>query len=122
MLKYYSITHKLPSPFNFSTMPTSTYPSLYLHLTGRVSEADSLFYYLPGQTYSTFMNASFTPRFYEDLLANLTAAQLQIAVAACVSLSNKECLYDFMITGQQDVAASTLATNNNNAATSTNLG
>lgn len=93
--------------------------SLY---TGRITEAESIFFYLPGETYYTFINSSFTPRFYEELLANLTSAQLTLAITTCNSLANKECIYDFMITGQQNVAASTLSTNINNQASSSNLG
>ena len=52
----------------------------------------------------------------------MTSSELANAISVCQSLTNKECIYDFAITGQNEVAASTLNINTNNVATSANLG
>ena len=106
----------------YQNIYTQNYRLHILKYPGRVPEVDSLFFYLTGESYATYLNASFTPRFYEDLLANLTSAQLALAISTCNAITNKECMYDFMITGKADVAAATLSTNTNNIETSANLG
>ena len=58
----------------------------------------SLFYYPAGSDYNTFNIKNFTPLFLEDVLANMTTAQKTEAKKTCGE--NKECLFDFALTGQ----------------------
>ena len=58
---------------------------------------DSLFYYAPGESYWTFARTEFQPLFLEDVLANMTTAQRTKAEETCED--NKECLFDFAVTG-----------------------
>ena len=65
--------------------------------SGRIEELDSLFHYAPGENYSTYARSEFTPRFLEEVLANMTSSQREMAQNTCGD--NKECLFDFAITG-----------------------
>ena len=65
--------------------------------SGRIEELDSLFHYGPGEDYSTYAKSDFTPRFLEDVLANMTSSQRDMAHKTCGD--NNECLFDFAITG-----------------------
>ena len=71
----------------------------FVHLIpGRIQgDVDSLFHYAPGESYSTFARTSFTPLFIEDVLKNMTAAKRAVATNMCGD--NKECLFDFAVTG-----------------------
>ncbi|KAK2167799.1 hypothetical protein NP493_1260g00002 [Ridgeia piscesae] len=62
----------------------------------RIHKIDSLFYYAPGESYATFAHTTFTPRFLEDVLANMTSSQREIAGKKCGN--NKECIFDFVVT------------------------
>ena len=64
---------------------------------GRIEKIDSLFNYAPGEGYSTFAHTAFQPVFLEDVLANMTTAQRSKAEQTCGD--NKECLFDFAVTG-----------------------
>ncbi|KAI0237078.1 Mucin-like protein [Lamellibrachia satsuma] len=86
----------------------------------RIQKIDSLFYYAPGESYSTYAHTEFQPLFLEDVLANMTTAQRTKAEQTCGD--NKECLFDFAVTGKEEAAAATLATNSKNQATATALG
>ena len=65
--------------------------------TGRMLSIDSLFYYAPGESYSTFARTEFQPLFLEDVYGNMTTAQRTKAEQTCGD--NKECLFDFAVTG-----------------------
>ena len=65
--------------------------------SGRIEEIDSLFYYGPGESYSTFARTEFEPRFLEDVLANMTPSQREKARETCGD--NRECIFDFVVTG-----------------------
>ena len=76
---------------------------------GRILAVDSLFYYASGESYSTFKNKGFKPLFLEDVLHNMTDAERANAKATCGD--NKECLFDFAVTGRyiyklQNIASS----------------
>ena len=66
---------------------------------GRIDAVDSLFFYAPGETHATYAHTEFQPLFLEDVLANMTAAQRTKAEQTCGN--NKECLFDFAVTGRQ---------------------
>lgn len=68
---------------------------------GRTEKIDSLFYYSPGESYSTYANTEFQPLFLEDVLANMTEAQRTKAQETCGE--NKECLFDLAITGRNHI-------------------
>ncbi|KAK2171616.1 hypothetical protein NP493_1050g00004 [Ridgeia piscesae] len=70
----------------------------------RIAKIDSLFYYAPGESYATFARTTFTPRFLEDVLANMTPSQREMAQKTCGN--NKEC--------KEDAANATLETNSKN--------
>ncbi|KAK2158335.1 hypothetical protein NP493_1807g00024 [Ridgeia piscesae] len=78
----------------------------------RILAVDSLFYYASGESYSTFAHKEFKPLFLEDVLKNMTKAERDKAEKTCGE--NKECLFDFAVTGNEDAAAATLATNSKN--------
>ena len=65
---------------------------------GRVDEVDSVFYYTPPTSYSTYASTGFQPLFVEDVLANMTDSQRLKAKETCGD--NKECLFDFVVTGK----------------------
>ena len=65
---------------------------------GRILAVDSLFYYAIGEPYSTFAHKEFKPLFLEDVLNNMTAAERKKAETTCGD--NKECLFDFAVTGR----------------------
>ena len=73
------------------------YMTLYFY-SGRIQKIDSLFYYAPGESYSTFARTEFQPLFLEDVLANMTDAQRTTAEQTCGD--NKECIFDFAVTGE----------------------
>ncbi|KAK2161673.1 hypothetical protein NP493_1565g00035 [Ridgeia piscesae] len=54
----------------------------------RIAKIDSMFYYAPGESYATFAHTTFTPRFLEDVLANMTPSQREMAQQKCGN--NKE--------------------------------
>ena len=58
---------------------------------------DSLFYYAPGESYSTFARTEFQPLFLEDVLNVMTPEQRTKAKQTCGD--NKECIFDFIVTG-----------------------
>ncbi|KAK2190867.1 hypothetical protein NP493_66g06051 [Ridgeia piscesae] len=75
-------------------------------------DVDSLFYYAPDESYSTFARTGFKPLFIEDVLKNMTAAKSAEATQTCGV--NKECLFDFAVTDKAESAAATLETNAKN--------
>ena len=66
--------------------------------SGRIEQVESLFYYVTGESYLTYAHREFKPLFLEDVLANMTAAQQAKAKQICGD--NKECLFDFAVTGE----------------------
>ena len=67
-------------------------------MPGRIQgDVDSLFHYAAGESYSTFARTGFKPLFIEDVLKNMTAAKSAEATKTCGD--NKECLFDFAVTG-----------------------
>ena len=64
---------------------------------GRIQKIDSLFYYAPGENYLTYARTNFRPLFLSDVLANMTDAQKILANQKCGD--NKECIFDFAVTG-----------------------
>ncbi|KAK2172014.1 hypothetical protein NP493_1002g01061 [Ridgeia piscesae] len=78
----------------------------------RIQPADSLFYYAPGESYLTFARTDFKPLFLEDVRSRMTDEQWATAKQTCQD--NKECLFDYAITGKEEAAVATLATNSKN--------
>ena len=66
--------------------------------SGRIEQVDSLFYYVTGESYLTYAHTEFKPLFLEDVLANMTATQRATAKQICGD--NKECVFDFAVTGE----------------------
>ena len=81
----------------YFTSVINTYNRIRYVWPGRIQKIDALFYYAPGDSYSTFAHIEFEPRFVEDVLANMTSSQRQTALKTCGD--NKECLFDFAVTG-----------------------
>jgi len=67
---------------------------------GRIAREKSIFHYLEGESYDSFIVSDFKPLFLEDILANMTDTEKADLVATCQSLTNKECIFDYYITGQ----------------------
>lgn len=91
---------------NGSTVPINSSPE-QIHDYGMqwgISVHDSLFTYPPCKNYSSYENKGFVPTFVTPNLDKLPPA----SVAACKG--NKECLFDLAVTGQVDMAITTLAT------------
>ncbi|KAI0225835.1 Mucin-like protein [Lamellibrachia satsuma] len=78
----------------------------------RIKSVDSLFYYSPGESYLTYARTDFKPLFIEDVLRDMTAERRTKAMETCGD--NKECLFDFAVTGKKEAAAATLETNSKN--------
>ena len=57
-----------------------------------------MFYYAPSTSYSSYAASGFQPLFVEDVLANMTYTQRLKATETCGD--NKECLFDFVVTGE----------------------
>jgi len=57
-----------------------------------------LFYYASGESYSTFAQTDFKPLFLDDVLANMSPNEITEAKKTCGD--NKECLFDFAVTGE----------------------
>ena len=71
---------------------------------GRISQAQSLFYYHDGGSYNTFNTPSFTPAFG---LAPLAADPVLNATAAEICGDDYSCLFDIATTGSSAVGRST---------------
>ncbi|KAK2162840.1 hypothetical protein NP493_1501g01086 [Ridgeia piscesae] len=85
----------------------------------RINQVDSLFYYVNGESYLTYAHPEFKPLFLEDVTANMTDAQKAKAKRICGD--NKECIFDLAITGKEEAAKATLATNTKNEETASSL-
>ena len=57
-----------------------------------------MFHYASGESHATFAHTEFKPLFIEDVLASMSAQQRDKAKEICSD--NKECLFDFAVTGQ----------------------
>ena len=66
-------------------------------LSGRIKSVDSIFFYAPGESYATFAHTEFKPLFLDELWNKLTVEQQEEATRICGT--NKECLFDFTVTG-----------------------
>ncbi|KAK2178081.1 hypothetical protein NP493_563g01009 [Ridgeia piscesae] len=84
----------------------------------RINTIDSLFYNAPGESYSMFAHTKFKPLFFEELLKDKT---ISMTLVKNTCGDNKECIFDLVVTGKQDVAASTLETNSKNVESATTL-
>ncbi|KAI0238816.1 hypothetical protein LSAT2_010422 [Lamellibrachia satsuma] len=78
----------------------------------RIDSLDSLFYYAPGESYSTYARTDFKPLFIEDVLRNMTTERRTKATETCGD--NKECIFDYAVTDKAEAAAATLETNSKN--------
>ncbi|KAK2166194.1 hypothetical protein NP493_1330g01003 [Ridgeia piscesae] len=87
----------LPPGENAVALSNSSSEKTIFYQFGRILAVDSLFYYASGERYSTFAHKEFKPLFLEDVLKNMTAAERAKAQATCGE--NKECLFDFAVTG-----------------------
>lgn len=83
--------------------------------TGQITPEESLFCYKIGENVSTFSHPDHVPVFLDEI-GNFTEGQ----IATCGS--NTACLYDFLQTGDSEIAAQTKETDEENTALSVNLG
>lgn len=84
--------------FSFVHIDYTVLLSTYALMPGRIKgDVDSLFNYAPGESYSTYARTGFKPLFIEDVLLNMTTEQRTKAKETCGD--NKECLFDFAVTG-----------------------
>ena len=79
--------------------------SLCLNTAGNVSESESIFSY-HGSVYTAFQHLDHTPVF----IAQLNPTNEQIAVCG----GDQQCLYDFVNTGNKELAVATIEIANNN--------
>ena len=86
------------------------FPLLFFHLSGQITQEESLFYYENGETVSTLSDPNHIPIFLDEI-DNET---LNEAIAFCGGDENIECLFDFSQTRNEALAQSTANTNNQN--------
>ncbi|XP_038046056.1 fibrillin-1-like [Patiria miniata] len=82
--------------------------------TWRITEENSLFYYVGDETWALSNNHSFQPSFYEDLVAAATPEKLTKAQELCGD--NKMCLFDTLATDDESIGQSTVMLNEMNSA------
>ncbi|KAI0221528.1 Mucin-like protein [Lamellibrachia satsuma] len=73
--------------------------------TWRIVRADSIFKYIEGKTFDNFDRRDFEPLFLQEVLDNM---QLQKVEDKCKG--NNECIFDYAVTGKEEVVAATLET------------
>ena len=72
---------------------------------GQLIEEESLFYYGPGLSTRNYSNPDFTPNFKSTVVADASE------VISTYCGGNAECIFDYSVSGRQDVAQSTLMAN-----------
>ncbi|XP_038073778.1 fibrillin-1-like [Patiria miniata] len=82
--------------------------------TWRITEANSLFYYVGDETFALSNEHSFVPSFYEDLVAAATPEKLAKAEELCGD--NKMCKFDTLATDDESIGQSTVMLNEMNSA------
>lgn len=82
---------------------------MFLTTIGQITQEESLFFYNEGENVSTFSDPNHMPTFLDELDNETRTA----AIAVCGE-TNIECIFDFSQTGNQELAISTLNTNNEN--------
>ncbi|XP_038046057.1 fibrillin-1-like [Patiria miniata] len=82
--------------------------------TWRITEANSLFFYVGDETFALSNEHSFVPSFYEDLVAAATPEKLAKAQELCGD--NKMCLFDTLATDDESIGQSTVMLNEMNSA------
>ncbi|XP_038045830.1 uncharacterized protein LOC119720271 isoform X3 [Patiria miniata] len=81
--------------------------------TWRITDADSLFYYLlPNESYDSLNDPNFNPDFLQDLLDRLPQDKIDEAKAVCGS--SKACLYDSLALNDTSIGMATLVLNEMN--------
>ena len=68
---------------------------------GRIEKADSLFKYIDETTFETFDRKDFEPLFLQEVLKAMTAEEKIKVDEKCKG--NKECIFDYAITGKYGV-------------------
>ena len=112
---------RLPAPADGSRIPIpinrhERYHDLYevLAPSWLVTPTTSLFDYAPGQTSASFIVPGFPPETVPETTADLPAATLTIAQAACNGVTDTDladqCAYDVAVTGANDYVALYMAT------------
>ena len=86
------------------------FPLLFFHLSGQITQDESLFYYENGENVSTLSDQNHIPIFLDEI-DNET---LNEAIEFCGGDENIECLFDFSQTRNEALAQSTASTNNQN--------
>ena len=85
---------------------------MYFYLqfsTGRVTETNSLFYYVSPESWDSMNDASFTPIFLEDLKDQAPKDKLLKAQEVCGQ--DKMCLYDSLALNDTNIGMATLSVN-----------
>ncbi|NER83371.1 MAG: hypothetical protein F6K42_28225 [Leptolyngbya sp. SIO1D8] len=99
----------VPSPIPLSTVENAFFEQLYRQFgdSWRITQAESLFDYGPGQSTQTFTNRSFPSRF--PTLTGIVPAQIEAATQTCQEAGVEPiflegCVFDVAATGQPDFA------------------
>jgi hypothetical protein len=71
----------------------------------QITAEESLFLYVAGESTSNFSNPTFVPSFKSDIVASAP----DVITTYCEG--NPECIFDYTVSGNQDVATATLQTN-----------
>ncbi|XP_033112384.1 fibrillin-2-like [Anneissia japonica] len=87
--------------------------------TWRTTQNSSLFYYMQGESWNTFNNLGFTPIFLDEVLASVSTVSQANFTNICGT--DVSCLYDGLVTGNEDIAKNTKTTNDVNKDTAEKL-
>ena len=81
-----------------------------MHCTyiGRITAAESIFRYGPGESTLTYRNASFTPLF--EIPSDDAIAEEARNLCTAAGTLDKKCIYDYYLTGDADFAKATMDT------------
>ncbi|XP_071795599.1 uncharacterized protein [Asterias amurensis] len=83
-------------------------------ITWRITEEDSLFYYVDSESFASENDITFTPRFLENLIAEATTAELEAVMKLCKN--DKMCQFDYLATKDPVFGEAAMMINSENQA------
>ncbi|XP_071795600.1 uncharacterized protein [Asterias amurensis] len=83
-------------------------------ITWRITEEDSLFYYVDSESFASENDITFTPRFLDNLIAEATTAELEAVMTLCKN--DKMCQFDYLATKDPVFGEAAMMINSENQA------
>ncbi|XP_033643557.1 uncharacterized protein LOC117303459 isoform X5 [Asterias rubens] len=83
-------------------------------ITWRITEADSLFYYVDSESFASENDITFTPKFLDNLIAEATTAELDAVMKLCKN--DKMCQFDYLSTKDPALGEAAMMINSENQA------